>query len=27
VLLAYTRTHFKDWMKAARANVPLKASS
>ena len=27
VLLAYLRTHFKDWMKAARANVPLKASS
>jgi len=27
VLLAYTRTHFRDWMKAARANVPLKASS
>jgi len=27
VLLAYIRTHFQDWMKAARANVPLKASS
>ena len=27
VLLAYLRTHLKDWMKAARANVPLKASS
>ena len=27
VLLAYIRTHFKDWMKAARANVPLKAPS
>jgi uncharacterized membrane protein len=26
-LLAYTRTHFPDWMKTARANVPLKASS
>jgi uncharacterized membrane protein len=27
VVLAYIRTHFKDWMKAARVNVPLKASS
>ena len=27
VLVAYIRTHFKGWMKAARADVPLKASS
>jgi uncharacterized membrane protein len=27
LLLAYIRTHFKDWMKADRASVPLKASS
>jgi uncharacterized membrane protein len=27
VLLAYIRTHFEGWMKTARANAPLKASS
>jgi uncharacterized membrane protein len=27
VLLAYIRTHFNGWMKSARVNVPLKAST